>query len=382
MSSPALIANTVATQTGEVPAASGYYFPAEWHPHTRTWLIWPFRSYVFRASAKPAQAAWAVLINQMVAFEDVTVICPTAEVEKEARAVLNPKVETIVLEVSDSWARDTGPSFLLPTKEDEPLKAVHWNFNGYGAAVKGWDYEWSLDQTSSARLLTQLNIPYWSCPTVLEGGSFHCDGEGSCIVTEECLLHPNRRSRPDELRDRASMERVLRDYLGVTKIIWLPQGLYADRDTDGHVDNLACFSAPGSIILAWTDDSSDPQHAISARALEILEKEIDAKGRKLRVHKLHCPDPLFITKEEEVSFGADTFRHAGDRLPASYVNFALTNGAVFVPGFGQPKWDANAVSVIEKLFPSKKVIQVYSREILLGGGNIHCITQQQTCMDT
>jgi agmatine deiminase len=184
---------------------------------------------------------------------------------------------------------------------------------------------------------------------------------------------------------KREIERALERHLGVRKVVWLPLGLHADHDTNGHVDNFACFARPGVILLAWCDDPADPQHAISRDALAILEGETDARGRRFEVVKLPCPPALERTRAEYEGLDAEGRRHraAGERLAASYVNFYVANGGVVAPAFGgaAAAADAAAAEVLRRAFPGREVVQVPTREIVLGGGNIHCITQQQPTKD-
>ena len=200
------------------------------------------------------------------------------------------------------------------------------------------------------------------------------DGEGTLLTTEECLLNPNR--NPDLSRE--DIEKILADYLGIEKTIWLGKGIYND-ETSGHIDNICCFIRPGVVALAWCDDENDPQFSISQDAYNRLSEAKDATGRTLEIHKIRLPSPVLITEEE--SHGVDAIegtlpRQPGDRLAASYINFYIGNGVIVVPQFGDPK-DKEAVLQLAGLFPDRKIIPVIAREILLGGGNIHCITQQQ-----
>jgi agmatine deiminase len=209
---------------------------------------------------------------------------------------------------------------------------------------------------------------------VLEGGSIHVDGQGTLITTEECLLNPNRNPH----LGRTEIEDMLREYLNVDKIIWLGRGVYQD-ETSGHVDNLCCFIRPGVLALTWTDDPADPQYEISQDAYERLSTATDARGRRLEIHKIHQPGSLYITDEE--SLGIDLIewsapRLPGRRLPGSYINFYIANRSVILPVFDDP-CDRKALQDIQALFPEHDVVGVPGREILLGGGNIHCITQQQ-----
>jgi len=209
---------------------------------------------------------------------------------------------------------------------------------------------------------------------VLEGGSIHVDGKGTLYTTEECLLDEGRNST----LSKAEIEVVLADYLNIEKVIWLPRGVFND-ETNGHVDNIMTVVRPGEVILTWTDDKNDPQYEISNEAYDVLMTEKDARGRSLKVHKLHQPNPILITKEE--SEGVDAVegtlpRLEGDRLAASYVNFLIVNKGVVVPVFND-EHDQSALQQLSEIFPDRKIVGVYAREILLGGGNIHCITQQQ-----
>lgn len=208
---------------------------------------------------------------------------------------------------------------------------------------------------------------------VLEGGSIHCDGEGTCITTEACLLSAGR--NPD--MTKGEIEQKLKDSLGVKKVVWLPRGIYND-ETNEHVDNICAFVKPAEVVLAWTDDKSDPQYELSKACYDALLQETDAQGRRFAIHKLCCPKPVTITAEE--CEGLDTMdfqptRTAGERLAASYVNFYISNGAVVMPFFGDPA-DEPAREKLAELFPTREIIPIYARDILIGGGNIHCITQQ------
>ena len=208
---------------------------------------------------------------------------------------------------------------------------------------------------------------------ILEGGSIHVDGEGTCMVTETCLLSEGR--NPDKTKEE--IEETLREYLGVSKVIWLPCGIYQD-ETNEHVDNICAFVKPGEVVLAWTEDRDDPQYAMSKACLETLEQAVDAMGRRIKVHKLPLPKPVTMTAEECEGLDAchdEPTRMPGERLAASYVNFYIANQHIVMPGFGDPA-DEKAREILQKLFPERGVVQIYARDILIGGGNIHCITQQ------
>jgi agmatine deiminase len=213
----------------------------------------------------------------------------------------------------------------------------------------------------------------YRAPVVNEGGAIHVDGEGTALVTEECLLNINR----NPLLSRKRVEDYLRDYLNVARIIWLGKGVFND-ETDGHIDNLACFARPGEICLTWTDNKRDPQYAISLDAWDRLNDERDAKGRRLKVTKLPMPGPLTLSAREAsgiIPREGTKPREAGERLAASYVNFYIANGGIVMPLL-DPRTDRAAVSRVKRLFPDRRVLGVPAREVLLGGGDIHCITQQ------
>jgi agmatine deiminase len=214
----------------------------------------------------------------------------------------------------------------------------------------------------------------YRAPLVNEGGAIHVDGQGTALVTEECLLNPNR--NPELTRE--DIERCLGEYLGVQRVIWLGKGVFND-ETDGHIDNLACFVRPGEVCLSWTERRSDPQYAISLDAWERLRAARDARGRRLKVTRLPMPGPLKLAAKEAAGLEpreGTKARRAGERLAASYVNFYLANGGVVMPLL-DARTDKAAAQRLKRLFPGRRVVGVAAREILLGGGGIHCITQQQ-----
>ena len=255
------------------------------------------------------------------------------------------------------------------------IRAVDWGFNGYGGMTDGIYYPWDFDDYVGAKMANiEKTDRYVPEDFVLEGGSIHTDGEGTLLVTEETQLSEGRNPG----KSKEEIEAILKEYTGAEKVLWLPYGVYKDEDTNGHVDNICQFVAPGKVVLAWEDNPNDPQHERSQVDYDYLMNETDAKGRKIEIVKIHVPNVITITKEE--SEGVDvvegTFpRNEGDRLPASYINYYNCNGAIILPVFNDPH-DEEAVRTLQKLFPDRVIETVYAREILLGGGNIHCITQQ------
>lgn len=359
--------------------------------------------------------------------EDVFLLCNTDDDAEELRAVLRkegggvekPQQNQIIVQVcesDDSWCRDTGPTFVRRetigfSSESQgetsvrELVGLDWKFNAYGGPEEGCYWPCTKDQqvagnvcdllskyyhvnddkrtTTIANTSTQITTE--KIDIILEGGSFHTDGEGTILTTEECLLNPNR--NPNLTKDQ--IESILFTHLGASKIIWLPCGLANDDDTNGHVDNIATFAKPGEVVLSWTDDVNDANYERCKAAEEVLLQEFDAEGRNFVIHKLFLPKPMYYTAEEvntldsehTIEDGIESVadRMVGERLAGSYVNYYLANEAVIVPQFGDDEFDKLAIDTMKSIFPSKEAVGVYSREVLLGGGNIHCITQQVPC---
>lgn len=352
------------------PRRDGFRMPAEFEPHAGTWMVWPERPDNWRLGAAPAQQAFAAVAAAIAEAEPVTVAASARQYEN-ARQRLPAAVRVVEMSSNDAWARDTGPTGVVDSRGR--VRGVDWVFNAWGGLQGGLYFPWDQDDLVASKVLEMERLDRYRAPFVLEGGAIHVDGEGTLVTTEECLLNPNRNPG----MDRRDIEAALGDYLGIDTVIWLGQGVFND-ETDGHVDNLCCFVRPGELALTWTDDRDDPQYAISRDALARLSAARDARGRRLKVHKLPQPGPLLLTEREAA--GVDSRegtrpRIAGDRLAASYVNFYVANRRVVMPLL-DPLLDARALRVLKRLFPARQVVGVPAREILLGGGNIHCITQQ------
>ena len=361
------------TTLDSTPRADGFHMPAEWAPHTQTWMLWPERPDNWRLGGKPVQAAHVALAKAIARFEPVTVGVSAGQYDN-ARARLDvPNIRVVEISSDDAWMRDTGPTFVVDHGGE--VRGVDWAFNAWGGFLGGLYAPWNRDEQVASKVLDMERCQrYHTQGFVLEGGSIHVDGEGTLITTEECLLNRNRNPH----LDRGQIERILADHLAVEKIIWLPDGLFND-ETDGHVDNFCCYVRPGEVLLAWTDDASDPNYPRCQAALQVLENSVDAKGRALVVHKMPIPGPLYATQEEcdgvDLVAGSQE-RHPSVRLAGSYVNFLIVNGGIIAPSFDDPL-DCEAQALLQKLFPEHEVVMVPGRELLLGGGNIHCLTQQQ-----
>lgn len=352
------------------PRADGFRMPGEFEKHDGTWILWPERPDNWRLGAKPAQKAFVDVATAVSRFEPVTVGVSQAQF-RNARNMLPSQVRVVEMSNNDSWIRDCGPTFVTNGKI---VRAVDWDFNAWGGLTGGLYFPWDLDDMVARKVADLERVDRYKAPLVLEGGSIHVDGQGTLMTTRECLLNENRNPQLSQ----SEIENFLADYLNLDQFIWLNRGVYND-ETNGHVDNICCFIRPGVVALTWTDDKSDPQYEISNENFEILSSIKDARGRKLEIHKIYQPGPIYITKEE--SEGVDAIegtlpREEGDRLAGSYINFYMANKGAVVPVFNDPH-DAAALQQLQELMPERKIAPVYAREILLGGGNIHCITQQQ-----
>jgi len=341
--------------------------PAEFEPHDGCWMLWPERPDNWRAGALPAQRAFGAVAAAIARFEPVTVGV-SAALYASARASLPPRVRLVELSSDDAWLRDVGPSFLINAAGE--LRGVHWGFNAWGGLYRSY----ACDQAVGQKVLEIERAQRYRAPMINEGGAIHVDGQGTVLVTEQCLLNRNR----NPSLSRRQIEAYLCRYLGASCVIWLGEGVVAD-ETSGHIDNLACFARPGEICLSWCADRRDPQYRVSQDALERLMAARDARGRRFKVHKLPSPGPLYMTRQEAAGVRrrrGTRARAAGQRLAASYVNFYLANGALILPLLDE-RTDGGARRALRRIFPRRRIIGIPSREILLGGGNIHCITQQQ-----
>ncbi|MGE4354228.1 MAG: agmatine deiminase [Oscillospiraceae bacterium] len=354
------------------PLQDGFHMPGEFEAHDACLMIWPSRPGSWPLGAKAARRAFAAVASAISESEKVYMLADSGGMES-AGAMLPKSIEILHIASDDAWARDVGPTFVV--NSSGLLRGIDWQFNAWGGNYDGLYAHWEKDDAAAYAFCRALGLDcYDAHPFVLEGGSICSDGEGTVLVTEACLLSPGR--NPDLSREK--IEERLRAYLGAEKILWLPHGIWGD-ETNEHVDNICAFVCPGEVVLAWTDDESDPQYACSASCLDYLSRSADAKGRPIKVHKLPIPQkPICITEAELSGFdfeAGEDIRFPGERLAASYVNFYISNAAVILPQF-KDKNDALAIDILGGLFPDRKIIPIPARDILVGGGNIHCITQQ------
>jgi agmatine deiminase len=318
-------------------------WPAEWEPHERTLMGWPCRTELWGEALGQACADYAAVANAIAAFEPVSMIAGSAGEAAAARAACTGAVEVVELPLDDSWLRDCGPIYV---RDDEERRvAVHFRFNAWGEKFSPYDR----DAAVGARIAERLGDEVRSAPIVLEGGSVHTDGAGTLLTTEQCLLHPSR----NPSLGREEIEAALREWLAVERIVWLGEGLVEDRDTDGHVDLVAAFTAPGRVLLQ-TAPPGDPNHAAMS------ENEARLRAAGLDVVAMPWLPRLEV---------------AGQPVAAGYMNFYLCNGAVIVPVCGM-ETDAEALRLIGEAYPGREVVGVPGAVLAYGGGGPHCITQQ------
>lgn len=345
----------------DAPSTTSWRMPAEWAPHERTWMAWPSAGYTLgdtEADAAQARSTWAATARAVAGFEPVTVVVESADLHV-ARECLGDDtrhpVDLLIGDLDDAWMRDIGPSFVLGP--DGRLGAVDWVFNGWGG--QSWA-TWRWDARIAELVADAAGAHRLDSPLVNEGGGFHVDGEGTVLLTETVQLDEGRNPG----LTKGDVEAELARTLGVTTPIWLPRGLTRDYDdfgTRGHVDILACFAAPGRVLLHWQEDESHPDHAVSVAAEELLTSACDAAGRRLEVVRVPAPR---------------TGHDDGGPVDWSYINHLVCNGGVVACAFDDPH-DERALDVLRQAYPGREVVAVDARPLFDRGGGVHCITQQQ-----
>lgn len=360
------------------PAQDGFRMPGEFEKHRGCILIWPVRPGSWPYGGNEAKETFKEIARAMAESEDVWMCADDEHIEEVTKVFADDEnIHPLRIETDDAWARDVGPTFVRNDNTGE-VRGVDWKFNAWGGDYDGLYAHYEKDDAAAEKMCEMLGYDSYDAKHfVLEGGSIHSDGEGTLLVTETCLLSPGRNPK----LSKEEIENELKDYLNVQKIIWLPRGIDGD-ETNEHVDNVCAFVRPGEVVLAWTEDEKDPQWEASNASYEVLARETDAKGRPFIIHKLLIPkNPVCVTEEDLQGYvfeeGEDT-REAGERLAASYVNFYISNGGIILPQF-EDENDSKAVALMEKLFPGRKIYPIYARSIIVGGGNIHCISQQVPC---
>ena len=326
--------------------------PAEWEPHEATWLAWPHEQSDWPGKFAPIPWLYGEIVRLLAPVERVRILVADAQAEQRARAVLKKchadlnAVEFVYHATDRSWIRDFGPLFVK--NETGQVAVTDWNFNGW---AKYGDY--AADDAAPGFIADRLQLQRFAPGLVLEGGSIDVNGAGKLLTTEECLLSPVQARNPG--LSRREIERALRNYLGAAEVIWLGRGIAGD-DTHGHIDDVARFVSADTVVAVVEPGKSHPNHEPLAENLARLRARGD-----LRVVTLPSPEPVYF---------------AGQLLPASYANFYIANGVVLAPTFGDPQ-DRIALNTLARLFPDREVIGMPSRDLVLGLGTLHCMTQQQ-----
>ena len=340
------------------PKEKNFYMPPEWYQHECCWMQWPYNNpnhdgYGTVPSWShfdfdKGRLAWSNVANSISKFEKVKMIVHPDEISK-AKELLNSEIEIIQLKIDDCWARDSGAIFLL--NKENKLGGIDWEFNGWGK-FKPFDS----DNKVAKFMIEKSSATYFKNNMILEGGSIHVDGEGTLLTTEQCLLNKNRNPK----LSKEEIENNLKEYLNINKIIWLKNG--TDEGTDGHVDNIACFVKSGTVLALSCKDRNDPFYERINENLEILRTSTDNKGRKLNVIEIEMSYKRLIPNDDE---------------PSSYINFYIANKGIVMPSFEDEKADYRAKNIVQSVFPDRKIIAINGIDISMGGGNVHCITQQQ-----
>ncbi len=394
------------TESESTPKADGFRMPGEFEPQRRVWMGWPHRTDTWAHGAKPAQAQYAAIARAISEFTPVF-MCANQADYANCKAVFEDCENVTVIEMTtdDAWFRDTGATFVV--NDEGEVRANHWHFNGYGGFVDGLYFPWDKDEQIALKMAEIAGVRrYRPDDMILEGGSITCDGEGTVVVTDQCLLSPGRTASavraPEEDPDsiwpayrlafepwseelREYMTEHLKEYLGCEKVIWVKEGIDPE-ETNGHIDDVATFIAPGVMACIWTDDEESPFFEQCRAAYETLSNATDARGRKLKVYKLPMPTKCVYMDQAscdsiDIDENAEP-RVSDEPLIASYMNYLVTNGGVITPQYGDVN-DELAVSTLQRIYDETwgegayRVVGVKSEQVVFGGGNIHCITQQE-----
>ena len=343
------------TATPHTVAAAGYAMPAEWQAHQATWISWPHNHASWPGKFAPVEPVMVQAVAALSQSELVRINVLDEAHEKHVGALLEGhadarRVKFHRFPTNDAWCRDHGAIFVTRNNPDQPLLALNFGFNAWGSK-----YPFELDNAIPPQMANALGVPCRNIEMILEGGSIDINGSGTLLTTEQCLLHPNR--NPD--MSKTDIEQALRDYLGVQQILWLGDGIVGD-DTDGHVDDLTRFVSADTVVTVVEADRSDENHAVLAENRERLASMKLADGGSLQVIEMPMPRPV---------------EFQGDRLPASYANFYIGNKVVLMPAFDDPN-DAVNKNILARAFPGRQIAAIDCRDLVLGLGTFHCLTQQ------
>jgi agmatine deiminase len=317
-------------------------------------MAWPSFEPAYNGRFEAARSVHANVARAISQFEPVVMLA-NEEDAALARTLCGPAVEVRAAPIDDGWFRDSGPTFVVGgPKDGAGLAGIDWDFNGWGGRAPT-----ARDSKIASHVLAREGIERIGAPFVLEGGSFHVDGEGTLITTEECLLNANRNPHSG----KREIEQNLREFLGVEQVIWLKGGP-VDDVTDGHVDMVAAFARPGCVLALHCEDRSNADFATLRENRDILRNSRDARGRAIEVIDIPQAPASYIDR-------------TGGRLGLSHVNFYMANGGIVLPWYGAPEHDEAVLAIFRNVFPDRRIVTVATRDLLYGGGNIHCITQQE-----
>jgi agmatine deiminase len=335
------------------PFSLGYRFPAEWEPHRATWLAWPHNRDTWPGKFEPIPAVIREFVSAVAPNEAIHILAGRPDVMADAKAQVGSIANVTLHDIptNDCWIRDFGPLFLVSDQGQSPA-IVDFRYNAWGGKYPPFED----DDRATSRINQHLKLRRFEVSIILEGGSIDVNGRGSILVTEACLLNPNRNPQ----LSRQDIERYLADYLAAKHVIWLAGDLAGD-DTDGHIDQLARFVDERTVVAAVEDDPADENFGPLLDNIHRLEAARDQVGRPLTVVPLPMPRPKY---------------HDGQRLPASYANFYIANGVVVVPAFDDPA-DGTAAAILGRFFPTRRVQPIRALDLVWGLGAFHCMTQQQ-----
>ncbi|MEX2138353.1 MAG: agmatine deiminase family protein [Pirellulales bacterium] len=340
------------------PRSLGYRMPAEWNAHAATWLAWPHKEASWPGKFEPIPRIYAELVKALAPFEHVNILAGEPYLVQQAQALIGNVLNVTFwgIPTNDAWIRDHGPTFLLGPP-DQPPALIDWGYNAWGGKYPPFE----LDDVVPQHIARLQSRRVFEPGIILEGGAIEVNGHGTLLTTEQCLLNPNRNPQ----LSRAAVERYLCDYFNVTNILWLGRGIEGD-DTDGHIDELARFVNPTTVVAPLEDDEHDANYEPLRENFDRLKSMQDQNGQPIEVVPLPMPRAMF---------------YEGQRLPASYCNFYIANGVVIAPVFEDPS-DAPAMDLLRSLFPGREVIELPARDLVWGLGAFHCITQQEAAVET
>ena len=340
------------------PRSLGYSMPAEWMPHRATWLAWPHNRETWPTQLETVREVWVRMMQALAEGEQVVLLVNDERTREDVIARLKEvgaamdTISILKMVTVDVWMRDYGPTFLTRGGSENPMAFNDWIFNGWGRKYRAYED----DDRIAKDIASLLQVPVFNHPVVLEGGSIEVNGAGTCLTTEQCLLNRNRNPH----MSRGKIEQFLKDALGVSHLIWLGEGIIGD-DTDGHIDDIARFVNPMTVVCILETNSNDENYAPLRENYERLQGARDQNGHRLSVVTLPCPAPV---------------EYEGSRLPASYANFYIGNQVVLAPVFDDPN-DYKALGILQELFPERRVVGLPCKALVAGLGAIHCVTQQE-----